>query len=93
MNYLPEESKVVYGFKDGKDERVFDALEWLGSMGSHGLDNEKQTVSFKPTFQQATFWICRKTKRHYLFNILEGGGTDYGAIHLQRRLMQTQCRV
>jgi hypothetical protein len=47
---------------DGKDERVFDALEWLGSMGSHGLDKEKQTVSFNPTFEQATLWICSKTK-------------------------------
>ena len=32
---IPEESKVVYGFKDGKDEKSFDALEWLASMGSH----------------------------------------------------------
>ena len=54
MNYLPEEFKVVYGSKDGKDERVFDALEWLGSMGSHGLEKGAQMVSFKPTFQQAT---------------------------------------
>jgi len=91
--YLLEESKAVYGPKDGKDERVFDALEWLGSMGSHVLDKEKQTVSFKPTFQQATLWICRKTKSHYLFNILEGGGTDYGAIRLHRRLMRTRCRI
>ncbi len=25
--YLPEESKVIYGSKDDKDEKVFDALE------------------------------------------------------------------
>jgi len=24
---FPEESKVVYGAKDGKDEKIFDALE------------------------------------------------------------------
>jgi hypothetical protein len=35
MNYLPEEFKVVYGSKDGKDEKVFDALEWLGSIDIH----------------------------------------------------------
>jgi hypothetical protein len=33
--YLPEESKVIYGSKDDKDEKVFDALEWLAAMGSH----------------------------------------------------------
>ncbi len=32
MTYIPEESKVVYESKDGKDEKVFDALEWLAAM-------------------------------------------------------------
>ena len=29
MTYFPEESKVVYRSKDGKEEKIFDALEWL----------------------------------------------------------------
>jgi hypothetical protein len=29
MSYLPGESKVIYCSKDGKQEKVFDALEWL----------------------------------------------------------------
>jgi len=28
MTYIPEESKVIYQSKDGKQEKVFDALEW-----------------------------------------------------------------
>ena len=28
MTYIPEESKVIYQSKDGKEEKVFDALEW-----------------------------------------------------------------
>jgi hypothetical protein len=28
MTYIPEESKVIYQSKDGKEERGFDALEW-----------------------------------------------------------------
>ena len=32
MTYIPEESKVVYRSKDGKDEKIFDALEWLATM-------------------------------------------------------------
>jgi len=33
--YIPEESKVSYQSKDGKGEKVFDALEWLAAMCSH----------------------------------------------------------
>jgi hypothetical protein len=29
MTYFPEDSKVVYRSKDGKEEKIFDALEWL----------------------------------------------------------------
>ncbi len=29
MTYVLEESKVIYESKDGKKDRVFDALEWL----------------------------------------------------------------
>ena len=32
MTYLSEESKVTYCSKDGKQEKVFDALEWLAAM-------------------------------------------------------------
>ena len=35
MTYIPEESKVSYQSKDGKEEKVFDALEWLAAMCSH----------------------------------------------------------
>jgi len=30
--YIPEEAKVIYKSKDGKEEKVFDALEWLAAM-------------------------------------------------------------
>jgi hypothetical protein len=38
MTYLAEESKVIYGSKDGKEEKVFDALERLAAMGPHVPD-------------------------------------------------------
>jgi len=28
MTYFPEDSKVVYRSKDGKEEKILDALEW-----------------------------------------------------------------
>jgi len=35
MTYIKEESKVSYQSKDGKEEKVFDALEWVVAMCSH----------------------------------------------------------
>ncbi len=32
MTYIPEESKAIYQSKDGKEEKIFDALEWLAAM-------------------------------------------------------------
>ncbi len=32
MTYIPKESKVTYQSKGGKQEKVFDPLEWLAAM-------------------------------------------------------------
>jgi hypothetical protein len=44
--YIPEESKVIYQSKDGKDEKVFDPLEWLADMCSHVPNKGEQTVRY-----------------------------------------------
>ena len=44
MTYNPEESKVSYQSKDGKEEKDFDALEWLAAMCSHVPKKGKQMV-------------------------------------------------
>jgi hypothetical protein len=54
MTYLPGESKVIYGSKTcprrrsgiGKEERVFEVLEWLAAMGSHIPDKGEQRVRY-----------------------------------------------
>ena len=46
MTYLSEESKVTYCSKDGKQEKVFDALEWLAAMGSHVPNKAEQMVRY-----------------------------------------------
>ena len=46
MTYIPEESKVVYHSKDGKSEKVFDALEWLAAMASHVPNKGEQMVRY-----------------------------------------------
>ncbi len=44
MTYVPEESKVINESKDGKEEKVFDALEWLAAMSSHVPNKGEQIV-------------------------------------------------
>ena len=46
MTYIPEESKVLYQSKDGKKEKVFDALEWLAAMCSHVPNKGEQMVRY-----------------------------------------------
>ncbi len=46
MSYLPEESKVNYQSKDGKQEKDFDALEWIAAMCSHVPNKGEQMVRY-----------------------------------------------
>lgn len=38
--------QVVYQSKDGKEEKVFDALEWLAAMCSHVPNKGEQMVRY-----------------------------------------------
>ena len=46
MAYIPEEATVIYQSKDGKEEKVFDALEWLATMCSHVPNKGEQMVRY-----------------------------------------------
>jgi hypothetical protein len=46
MAYIPEEATVIYQSKDGKEEKVFDALEWLAAMCSHVPNKGEQMVRY-----------------------------------------------
>ena len=47
MTYVPEEAKVIYQSKDGKEEKVFEALEWLAAMCSHVPNKGEQMVRYR----------------------------------------------
>jgi hypothetical protein len=49
MTYLRDESKVLYQSKDAKQNRTFNALEWLAAMCSHAPDRRNQRDHLKPT--------------------------------------------
>ena len=46
MTYIPDESEVIYRSKDGTEEKVFDALEWLAAMCSHVPNKGEQMVRY-----------------------------------------------
>ncbi|MCJ7696700.1 MAG: hypothetical protein MUO40_14920 [Anaerolineaceae bacterium] len=45
MTYIPE-FKVIYQSRDGKEEKVFDALEWLAAMCSRVPNKGEQIVRY-----------------------------------------------
>jgi hypothetical protein len=46
MTYLPEESRIIYRSKDNRQEKIFDALDWLAAMASHIPDQREQMVRY-----------------------------------------------
>ena len=54
MTYLPDESKVVYKSKDGKNETTFDALEWLAAMCSDVPNKGEQMVRYYGSYSNVS---------------------------------------
>ncbi len=76
MTYLPEESKVVYRSKDGKEERIFDALEWLAAMCSHVPNKGQQMVRYFGFYSNVARGKRKKKDEDGLIpSILEPDGT------------------
>jgi len=48
MTYLPDESQVLYRSKDGKNEKTFDALEWLAAMPACACRTQTGVPMFPP---------------------------------------------
>jgi len=59
MTYLPDESKVIYRSKDGKNEKDFDALEWLAAMCSHVPNRGEQMVRYYGYYSN----VCRGQRK------------------------------
>ena len=71
MQYLQEPSKVVYRAKDGTEEKVFDALEWLAAMCSHIPDRGEQMVRYYGHYSNISRGKRKETKEDGVPCILE----------------------
>jgi hypothetical protein len=77
MTYIPEESKVIYQSKDGKEEKVFDALEWLAAMCSHVPNKGEQMVRYYGYYSNVSRGKRKKHDQDGLIpSILEPDGSS-----------------
>ena len=46
MDYSPKQATVLYRSIDGKEEKTYDALEWLAAMACHVPERGRQTIRY-----------------------------------------------
>ncbi len=89
MTYIREESKVIYQSKDGKEEKVFDALEWLAAMASHVPDKGEQLVRYYGFYSNVSRGRRKKQDQDDIIpSILESDGSSKAYRKNWARLIQ-----
>jgi hypothetical protein len=77
MTYIPEESQVIYRSKDGKEEKVFEALEWLAAMCCHVPNKGEQMVRYYGYYSNVSRGKRKKEDNDELIpSILEPNGSS-----------------
>jgi len=66
MTYLPEESRIIYRSKDNRQEKSFDALDWLAAMTSHIPDQREQMVRYYGFYSNASRGLRQKENQDAL---------------------------
>jgi len=89
MTYIPEESQVIYRSKDGKEQKVFEALEWLAAMCSHVPNKGEQMVRYYGYYSN----VCRGKRKkeendEHIASILEHEGSSKAFRKNWARLIQ-----
>jgi len=46
MEYLPDQARVLYRSKDGREQKSYDALEWLAARGTHVPARGQQSIRY-----------------------------------------------
>jgi hypothetical protein len=63
MEYLPDQARVQYRSKDGKEHKSYDALEWLAAMGTHVPGRGQQSVRYYGFLSNASRGKRRKQQQ------------------------------
>jgi endogenous inhibitor of DNA gyrase (YacG/DUF329 family) len=89
MSYIPKESEVIYRSKDGKEEKVFDPLEWLAAMCSHVPNKGEQMVRYYGYYSNVSRGKRKKEDNDELIpSILEPDGSSKAFRKNWARLIQ-----
>jgi len=89
MTYLPDEAKVIYQSKDGNDEKIFDALEWLAAMCSHVPDKGQQLVKYYGYYSNVSRGKRKKAEKDEIIpSILDSDGSSKSFRQNWARLIQ-----
>ncbi|MBE3128100.1 MAG: transposase [Actinobacteria bacterium] len=67
MNYVREESRVIYKSKDGVSTRQFDAVDFIASLVSHIPNKSEQMVRYLGFFSN----VCRGKRKKDNVNDIE----------------------
>lgn len=74
---LEEKAEVLYRSKDGKEEKMFDAMQWLAAMCSHVPDRGEQMVRYYGYDSNVFRGKCRKENQdEWIPCILEPNGAE-----------------
>jgi hypothetical protein len=71
MKYYPDEAKVTYESKYGRQVAEFNPLEWMASLVSHIPDRGGQTVRYLGHYSNVTRGRLKKEKGQPEFHIIE----------------------
>ncbi|GAH04137.1 unnamed protein product [marine sediment metagenome] len=71
MKYYPDQAKVIYQSKYGKDVKEFSCLEWMAALVSHIPDRGGQTVRYYGSYSNVTRGRLKKEEGEPEFHIIE----------------------
>jgi hypothetical protein len=66
MTYLPQESQIIYRSKDNRQEKTFEALDWLASMTCHLHAQGEQMVRYYGFYSNVSQGFRQKENRDSL---------------------------
>jgi len=87
MKYFPDQAKVTYKSKYGKDVAEFDPLEWLAALVSHIPDRGWQTVRYYGAYSNVTRGRLKNEGDEPQYHIIENE-TPVGLNRSWARLIQ-----
>jgi hypothetical protein len=88
LNYMVNESKVIYNSKNGKDSKEFDALDFIASICSHIPNKNEQMVRYMGFYSNVCRGKRKKQGRVESDCVIEDDGYVKGANKSRARLIQ-----